>query len=130
MRTIYPMMVVLALGIAAVMFGMSGYSDLYEQDPTAGLESGGEVNETANNSAIKDDSQFGGSSVSSGDGDIVGLILAGLERLVSIASLVVLLPAEMRDLGFPWWFSLPVGLLMQTIMGIGIIQFASGRFLR
>lgn len=130
MRTLYPMMLVLALGTAAVMMSMSGFTALHEQDPTSGLESGDEFQDKANDSAIQEDSEFGGSSVSSGDGDIVGLILAGLERIVSLASLVVLLPAEMNDMGFPWWFALPTGLLMQTIMGIGIVQFASGRFLR
>jgi hypothetical protein len=130
MRTIYPVMVVLCLGTAALMLSMSGFGGLYGPDPTDGLDSDDELQSQASNSSVDEDGEFGGPSVSSGDGDIVGLIISGLSRIASLAAMVVLLPLELRDLGFPWWFAMPVGLVVQTIVGIGLVQFASGRVWR
>jgi len=124
MRTTYPLIVVLALGVTSMMWGMSGIGDVYDQDVNSGLESDDELQEVANDSAAK------GSTADAGPnqgGNIVGLIFSGLQRFTSIAGLVVLLPYELHNLGFPWWFALPIGLIAQTIVGIGLIEFSTNR---
>lgn len=130
MRTIYPVMIVLALGTAATMFGMSGFTDLHDPNPVQDLQSDEEVEKAADDSAAAQDGNFSGQSVSQDDGNIVGLVIEGAGRIASVGALVVLLPFEMNNMGFPWWFAAPVGGLTQAIVGIGIVQFATGRFWR
>lgn len=131
MRTLYPALVVLALGAATVMWGLGGFGALYgADDPAEGLDSGGELEKQANDSAADDDNSFGGSASNSGDGDIVGLIISGLGYVADFFGMVVLLPWELAELGFPWWFAAPVGSISQLLVGLGIVQWATGRPIR
>jgi len=123
MRTTYPVLIVLALGVAGTMWGMSGVASIYD-GPQDDLQSQAELNDTANSSSVQGYEADAGPNQG---GNIVGLIFSGISRLVSVAGLVLLLPAEMHNIGFPWWFSLPIGLLAQTLVGIGIIEFATQR---
>jgi hypothetical protein len=106
------------------MWSMSGFGAMYTADNVDDLDSGEEVSDASNNSSV---SKFDADAGPNQGGNIIGLIFAGLDRLIGLAGLVLLLPAELHDLGFPWWFSLPIGLLAQTIVGIGIFEFASQR---
>jgi hypothetical protein len=123
MKTTYPVLIVLALGVAGTMWGMSGITAMYD-GPQDDLQSQEELNESASSSSVTGYEADAGPNQG---GNIVGLIFSGISRLVSLAGLVLLLPAEMHNIGFPWWFSLPIGLLAQTLVGIGIIEFATQR---
>lgn len=136
MRTTYPMLFIMALGVAGLMFSMSGYSDQIGTDPTAGLGAPAELEQQAKNSSLgdqDDDNQqdgFEGSAGSADDGEIVGFIISGGQAVADIMGMLVMLPWELNDMGFPWWFAWPIGLVTQIVGSIGIIQFATNRRLR
>jgi len=123
MRTTYPVMIVIALAVASMMWSMSGFGAIYDNG-ASDLQSQDDLNESANESSVRG---FGADAGPNQGGNIIGLIFAGLDRIISLAGLVVLLPFELRNMGFPWWFSFPVGVLAQTLGGIGIVEFATQR---
>lgn len=125
MRTKFPMLLVICLGIAVTMFSLSGFANLHETNPADDLESGDEVEKVANNSSAAEDGEFSGSG--SNQDNIIGFIISAGSRFTQIVSLIVLLPWELANLGFPSWFAFPIGGLFQLIAGIGIIEFFSGR---
>lgn len=131
MRTIYPTLFVVALGVATLMWTMSGAGALYGQtDPISGMQSDDALQQQANNSAASDGGEFNGSAKGGDSDNIVGLIISGTQAIVSFAGSVALLPAEIERLGFPWWFAFPIGASAQAIVGIGIVQFAANRVYR
>lgn len=122
-NTTYPVMIVMALGVAGMMWGMSGFGAMYDSGADD-LESADALNQSAEDSSV---TGFGADAGPNQGGNIIGLIFAGLDRLVDIAGLVLLLPMELHNIGFPLWFAVPIGVLCQTIVGIGIFEFASQR---
>lgn len=126
MRTIGPILLVIALGAAAMMWGMAGVQDAYRSENIDDLDSDSELEQEANDSAAGDGS-FNGSAGQTDDGDIVGLIVSGAGSIASFAGMIALLPVELNNMGAPWWFALPVGVTAQAIVGVGIIEFATGR---
>lgn len=125
MRTKGPILLVIALGMAAMMWGMAGVDEAYSSDSIDDLQSADELQSEANQSAVND--SFEGQAGQTDDGDIVGLIVSGLSSVARFAGMVALLPVELRNLGAPWWFAFPIGVTAQAIVGIGIIQFGTGR---
>jgi len=132
MRTIKIVLVVAAMGTAALMWGMSGVGAIYgADDPVDGLSSGESVQEQANGSAASEDGNFSASADNSGGADnIVGVVLSGASAITDFAGMVALLPWELQSLGFPAFFAFPIGFLAQAIAGIGVVQFAAGRVYR
>lgn len=127
-RTIFPILFVLALGVAALIWGMSGMGSIYgTQDPVSGSQAGGELEDASNDSAVGGGSFNGSASGETSDGGIVGIIISGISFIVSFASMVGLLPFELMNLGFPNYFAIPIGLLSQALIGLGIVQFATNR---
>jgi hypothetical protein len=116
-------MIVLAIGVASMMWTMSGVGGLYNNGADS-LQSANELNESANESSVRG---FGADAGPNQGGNIIGLVFTGLERIISLAGLVILLPVEMANIGFPWWFAWPVGIMTQTVAGIGILEFATQR---
>jgi len=128
MRTLYPVMFVLALGTAGLMFQMSGIGAVMGPSPSEGLGAPGELQDQANQSAVGGNaSEFQGSASTSNDGDLVGLILNGGQAIMSLAGMVVMLPFELRDMGFPAWFAFSIGPITQLVVSIGVIQFTTNR---
>jgi hypothetical protein len=131
MRTIYPTLIVVALGVATLMWGLSGFGAIYgATDPVSDLESGNELEAQANNSAVSGDGSFNGSAQGADSDNIVGLIVSGTQAITGFAGAVALLPWEIQRLGFPYWFAFPMGLSAQAIVGIGVVQFAANRVYR
>jgi len=132
MRTLYPILVVVALGTATLIWGISGFGDIYGQDdPIEGSNAGDQLRQQADDSAASDNGSFNASARSGTENDnIVGVILSGISFIVSFATMVALLPLELMNLGFPAYFAAPVGLLAQAIVGVGIVQFATNRYYR
>lgn len=123
-------MFVLALGFATVVWGLSGAGAIYGvSDPISGMESGDALNETSNDSAVSDGGSFNGSASAgdAGDTGIVGIIISGIGFIVGFVSMVGLLPLELMNLGFPSYFAIPVGVLAQALVGVGIVEFATNR---
>lgn len=125
MRTIAPVAVVLALGVAGMMLGMSGFSAAWGADPPSTDAAQRQVNDSA--SAVDPESGPVEGPVSQTDGSFIGLLASGLGNLIDVVGAVVLLPLTLTNLGFPAWFSVPVGVLAQAIAGIGFIEFAINR---
>jgi hypothetical protein len=128
MRTIFPLVVVLSMMITAGFFVGSGFNDAIrgEQniDPVTD-----EVNQRSGESAVGS-GNFSASRSGTDEGSIVGLVVGGAQDITEFLSLVVLLPITLQQLGFPDWFALPIGAVLQIIVSIGVLQFITGRELR
>lgn len=128
MRTTFPLVAVLSLFVAMAFFSGSGFNAIVDGDRnTKSLES--EVNETANESVGGFD-QLSGSRSGEDEGSIVGIVVAGARNIGKLIGMFALLPVTMTNLGFPVWFAAPVGIVLELIASIGIIQFVTGRVLR
>jgi hypothetical protein len=134
MNTLYPTLFVIALAVAATMLGMSGYTDAIgvTSDPTDGLGAPDALEEQTNGSAYQPDGDggFEGSAEGGDESDIVGFIISGSRTVANFVGFVVLLPLELNDLGFPWWFAYPLGLASQLMATLTVAQFASNRRVR
>jgi hypothetical protein len=132
MRTIKIVLVVAAMGTAALMWSMSGVGGIYgTDDPVDGFEAGEKIEKEGNTSAVSEEGNFSASADNSGGADnIVGVVLSGATAITDFAGMVALLPWELQRLGFPAFFAFPVGFLAQAIAGIGVVQFAAGRVYR
>ena len=127
MRTTAPVIMILCIGVAGAMVSMSGFADVWgtPEPQTAGAESALEDSADSVNPTGEEGSASG--PVSSGESNIVGLIVDGGRSLAGIAAAVVLFPVTMINLGFPAWFSLPIGWFVYTLGGIGIIEWGTNR---
>jgi hypothetical protein len=127
-RGAYGVAVVLAIAVAGLMFGLSGYGDLYGNDPTSGL---GPAESALNDTAANESVEGGvGGQISGQDPSLVSLTVNGASSIASILAFIALLPVSLQNLGFPFWFSVPVGLVVQLMGFISMVQFVSGRILR
>lgn len=128
MRGTWAMAVAIAIAGAAMMFSLSGYGAIYPNDPTDGLgpmESG--LNKTADNESVQGgiDGQITGQ-----DPSLVSVIVNGASSVANIIAFILLLPISLQNLGFPFWFAVPVGLIAQLGGFIAMAQFTTGRVLR
>lgn len=122
------MAVVLALAAAAMMFSMSGYGAFYANDPTSGLgpmESS--LNSTADNQSVEDGV---GGQITGQDPSLVSMTVNGAQSLAGVIAFVALLPLALDNLGFPYWFAYPSGLIVQLFGFIAVAQVIIGRVLR
>lgn len=128
MRTTWGVALVLSIGVASLMFSLSGYAGGYGADPTAGLGPvGDDVQDQANASAVETGVE---GAASASDEPLINFILNGGGALLSTAKLVLALPLALQSLGFPSWFALPVGSVVTIGTSIGVIQFITGRIYR
>jgi len=129
MRTLYPVVVILAIGVAGVMWSMSGIGLIYGQDdPVDTGESSDKLNETAQSPEQEsegDGGLFGIGNV--GEESFVGIAVSAADSIISFVTAAVLLPLELQRLGLPRWFALPLGLGAQSIAFVGFLQFIAGR---
>lgn len=125
MKAKFPLIFIICLSVAGMMWGLSGVGDVFVSDPSEDLNSPDEFNDTVENSSLEDGME--GSSAGSGDGDIIGLILNGGQSIIGILRLVLLLPLELQNMGFPRWFAWPIGLMAELITIIGLFQLMMGR---
>ena len=125
MRTTTPVLVVLAIGVAGLMIGGSGFTDVWGAKPPQVDSASSQVNASSAN--VSPNSGPVSGPVSTGDSSIVGLIVNGLGSLVDIAGAVAVLPLTLMNLGFPAWFAVPIGIIGELIVGIGLVEFATNR---
>lgn len=128
-RTTWPVALILSLGIATLMFQSAGFAAIPGAgEPSAGLEPLGEsVQDRANSSAAENEPDAYGGAASGSDDPLINFILDGGGSLLSVFKLVGALPNALINLGFPTWFAVPLGGLVQIIAGIGVVQFVTGR---
>ncbi len=126
MNTKYPLIFMLALGAGVLMVQMSGFMTVATgPDPTSGLNSPDKLNQSAKNA-----SGIEGDASSSNDGDIVGLIIAGVTNMGKLLGMYVMLPWELNDLGLPWYAAYPLGGITQVLGGIALWQLGGSRVFR
>jgi hypothetical protein len=126
-RTTFPLAAILCIALAAAFFAGSGFNAIVDGEANVEQVSD-EVNDTANDS-VGGPGELSGSR-SGGDDSIVGLAIAGARNVGTFMALILLLPLTLQELGFPAWFALPVGGVLEIIVSIGVIQFVVGRVLR
>lgn len=132
MRGAFSVLLVLSLGAAITMYQMAGVGaalglggpDDYRTDDELQSQAG-DLNPNGTNG----DPALEGSA-SQQEGSIVGLIINGASAVFTFLGAVILLPLEMNNLGFPWWFAFPVGLILQIHAGITGVQFTVNRVVR
>lgn len=124
-NTYVPVLLVLAIGVSGMMIGMSGFDDVWGagKPQTQGAQDA--LNGSAEQVNPNDEPVSG--PVSSGESSAVGLFVDGIQSLASIAGSVALLPVTLIELGFPAWFSVPLGSIAYLVVGVGLVQFASKR---
>lgn len=126
MRTIAPVILILAIGTAGIMWSLSGFGLVYGTgDPVDDIESGEQVNKSAENLQPEEDESF--STSNRGGDSFVGSVISAGSQIMSLVTAAVLLPMELQRIGLPQWFALPLGLSAQTVAFIGFLQFVSGR---
>lgn len=129
MRTKFPFILMITVAIAGLMFQLSGASAVLGPGPTDDLEAMDEFNDSVEEHNPEEGLE--GSASSSGDGDIIGLILSGGGQGFSLLGIVMFLPNECTQMvPWLWWFCQPVGLAGQLIAFIGGVQLAIGRVWR
>jgi hypothetical protein len=128
MRTTFPIVLVLALGITAAFFAGSGFNGIVDGNQNVDpVES--EINQRANQSAAGT-GNFSADRGGTDEGSIVGLVVSGARDIVQFTSLLALVPITLDQIGFPQWFALPIGGVLQIVISIGILQFVTGREFR
>jgi hypothetical protein len=85
-----------------------------------------EVNSSANNSPIG----ITGATNNQDDGDIVGFIVNGSEKLIDFVLLGLTIGSVLANLGFPLWMTRPIGWGVQLVLMVGFAQFTLNRVLR
>jgi len=125
MRTIAPTFAVLALAVAGMMLGMSGFSAAWGAPAPQTDRAQDDLNSSAADLAPESGPVSG--PVSAADSSIVGLLASGVQGAVEVAGAVALLPVTLINLGFPAWFAVPLGLVAYILTGIGIVEFATNR---
>jgi len=132
MRTIFAVVLIACIGISGAMVQQSGFGQATGTTPADELESPDRFDEIANEEGITGDGDSGSLSggVLGGADELLGLIIAGAKMIYNIASMVVLLPVEFVNMGFPVWFAAPAGLGLQLLASIGAVQFVTGRVWR
>lgn len=130
MRTTYPVLVVLAIGIASIMFGLSGVGAMFDGADAGADGVGGQVEDRANDSEIQDAQGDGVDTDLDSSSDLVGIIIDSATSVLDLVVLVATLPVALRDVGFPTFMAYPLGICAQIIASVGFIQFLSGRTLK
>lgn len=124
MRTAFPLAVVLCAAVMGMMFVGSGFNGIVGAD--RGGDIGSQFESTAESEGVVDgDGEVVGGKA--GDDGFFGLTVGGGKILLSILSLGGLFPDTLDVLGFPRWFYTPIGLVVDLLLTIGLIQFVIGR---
>lgn len=125
MRTVAPILAVLAIAVAGSMLGMAGFYSAWGAPAPQTDAAQDQLGDNAGALNPNDGPVEG--PVSSGESDVVGLIANGLGSITDLAGAVIVLPITLVNLGFPLWFALPVGSLAYLIAGVGVVEWATNR---
>lgn len=127
-RTLYPVLLVLAIGTASLIWGFSGVGQIFgNSDPVSGIDAGDSIVDAKNDSAVGGGSFNGSAEGETSGGGIVGIIVSGIGFIVGFVAMVGNLPASLMQLGFPEYFAKPIGYLVVALVGLGVVQFATNR---
>jgi hypothetical protein len=126
MRTIAAVFAVLCLLTAALSMQLAGVFSIVGHAPGENFQTQ-DLEGQAEDSAVNSSDGFSGGASASGDGDIIGLIISGGQTFSEIATFIVLFPLQLQQMGAPYWAAYPIGLLLQIVVSVGLIQAIIGR---
>lgn len=136
MNTKAPVLMVLVLAASGAMLSGSGFADAWGAEAPStseaqkALDRSQEVDAVSNTSAGDKENESGIKGPVGGGGEsgsVLGLILSSAGALATMIGAIVVFPITLMNLGFPAWFAVPIGALAEVIVGIGLMQFTSGR---
>lgn len=133
METKVPVLFMLAIAVGGAMWAGSGIADELVENPAEDLSSPEHLEDRRNQSGVTSNESGGFDgpiNPTEDESTLVGLIVSASRAVVDIFGFVVLLPLELVNLGFPRWFSYPLGFAVQLLAGVGLVQFATGRVFR
>lgn len=121
--------VVLAFGVAFGLLAGSGVGAAVFDASPGDAETTRTLEDISSDASVDADSEDGGLSTDvSGDNEptLVGVAISGGGFAAQLVGAVALLPVTFIRLGFPEYFAVPVGGVLQVIAFIGLIQFVRG----
>jgi len=125
MRTLYPVTVIVALGVAVMIIQMSGLPAILMGGHSVGLiEADDELESSVDNNNISAQ----GAPDSNDSGGFFQFVVGGIGKVINFAELVLVIPETINALPlFPWWFAYPAGLFGEALAVIGIAEMAMNR---
>lgn len=126
MRTKAPILFVMAVLVVGMAWQMAGVASMLAgSGPGSGIPAS-QLNDTAGEYNVNDGGLDGSASGGSGS-DIIGLVIGGVQDLADIIGLAVMLPFILVELGIPYYWAYPLGLIGQLIAFIGLAELATNR---
>lgn len=119
---------VLAFGVAFTLLAGAGVGGLYGQSPND-ADSSRTIGDVASDADVDPDSEGEGLGADvAGDNEptLVGLAISGGRFAAQLVASVTIFPYTLIRLGFPRYFAVPIGSVLQIIAFIGLIQFIRG----
>jgi len=112
-------------GSGAAAYFLADGGDTTLQDSVTEKAEGGPIGGEGEDTGLS-----GSAESENNPGSIVGLVIAGGKLITSFVSLVTLLPFKLQQMGFPYWAAYPVGLSVQLLGSISVVQVVTGRVVR
>lgn len=122
--------VVLAFGVAFALLAGSGIGAAVFGASPADADTARTLDDISDDASVDEDAESGGFSADvTGDNEptVVGVAISGGQFVAQLVGAVALLPLTLTRLGFPNYFAVPVGGVLQVIAFIGLAQFVAGR---
>lgn len=128
MDTKFPVVLVLSIGLAVLIFQLSGAAFFLENTTEREYASGNILENQNNASNVNNESAYGGNIGPDSDSNIVGVVLGSIPRMLGLLAIPGVIGSEIQVLTpAPWWIAQPVGMFFNVIVYIGGFQIATGR---
>jgi len=128
MRTIAALVFVLALGVSFSIVSATGLAGVLGADRAPdGSQVEQNLDNAAGQSPVDNPDKLAGGIAQTGDANLIGVIITAGDLVAGFLTGVILLPVTLSNLGLPLYAAAPLGLFIQTISGIGLIEFFTNR---
>ena len=128
MDTKFPIVLTLSIGLAVLIFQMSGAALLLDNTSQRDYATGGVLQDQSESASVENESAYGGNIQPDSDSNIVGVILGSVPRMLGLLAIPGVLGSEIQMLTpAPYYVAHPVGLFFNVIIYIGGFQIATGR---
>jgi len=121
--------VVLAFGVAFALLAGSGIGAAVFGASPGDADTARTLEDISTDASVDTDAEGGGLSADvAGDNEptLVGVAISGGQFAAQLVGAVALIPVTLIRLGFPRYFAVPVGGVLQVIAFIGLVQFVRG----
>jgi len=123
MRGVPIIAIAISFAVAYAMLSGAGFTAATGAGGGGGIVQ--EVDDQANKSV-----GINGSAGTQDDGDIVGFIINGSDKLLDFFLLGLTIGSVLGNLGFPEWFTTPVGWVIQITLTVAFVQVVINRVVR